>query len=148
LRVEVVGAADAYDLRRRVLRGGRPDAEVAFPEDGRPGAFHLAVRSAGEGDLVAVASFSPEPAPSRAGRRAVHLRGLAVDQAWQCRGVGRCLFEAAVARLRQEGVEVLWANARDSALGFYQRLGMEVVGEGFLLPETGIPHHVVVLDLG
>jgi GNAT superfamily N-acetyltransferase len=148
LHVEVVGAADTYDLRRRVLRGGRPDAEVAFPEDGRPGAFHLAVRSEEGGHIVAVATFSPEPAPSRPGRRAVHLRGMVVAQRWQYHGVGRLLLEAAIARLRQDGVEVLWANARDSALGFYQRFGMEVVGEGFLLPETGIPHHAVVLDLG
>jgi GNAT superfamily N-acetyltransferase len=148
LHVEVVGAADTHDLRRRVLRDGRPDAVVAFPEDGRPGAFHLAVRSEEGGHIVAVATFSPEPAPSRPGRRAVHLRGMAVAQRWQYHGAGRLLLEDAIARLQREGVEVLWANARDSALGFYQRLGMEVVGEGFVLPGSGVPHHVVVLDLG
>ena len=148
MRLEAVGAVDTYDLRRRVLRDGRPDAVVAFPEDGRPGAFHLAVRLEDGGDLVAVASFSAEPAPCRPGRRAVRLRGMAVDQAVQRGGVGRDLFQTAVVRLRQDGVEGLWANARDGALGFYRRLGMEVVGDGFILSESGIPHHVVVLDLG
>jgi len=148
LHIEVVGAADTYDLRRRVLRQGRPDAHVSFAGDRSAGAFHLAVRSAPGGDLVAVASFSPEPAAARPGRQAVRLRGMAVDPMWQGQGLGRLLFEEAVSRLRQAGADVLWANARDSALGFYVRFGMEVVGEGFVPAASGVPHHVVVLDLG
>jgi hypothetical protein len=41
---------------------------------------------------------------------------------------------------------VLWANARDTALGFYVSYGMHVVGDGFVAT-PGLPHHVVVLDL-
>jgi GNAT superfamily N-acetyltransferase len=146
LRVEEIAVADTYDLRRRVLRDGRPDAVVVFGGDDRPGAFHLGIRN--EGSLLAVASFNPEPAPSRPGRRAVRLRGMAVDPACQRRGLGGLLMDDALGRLRGDGVEVLWANARDSALGFYRRFGMEMVGDGFVTPETGLPHHVVVTDLG
>jgi len=52
-----------------------------------------------------------------------------------------------VERLRVEGVAVLWCNARDSAGGFYARMGFEVVGDGFVVPESGIAHHIMVLDL-
>lgn len=144
--VEPVEAAATHPLRRLVLRGGRPDAEVAFPEDERPGSFHLGVRARRDAPLVAVASFSPEPTPLRPGRRAVRLRGMAVEPAHQRRGVGRLLLAEAVRRLQGDGVEVLWGNGRDSALGFYRRFGLEVVGEGFR-NEAGIPHHVVVVDL-
>lgn len=146
MTVEPVAAADTHDLRRRVLRDGRPDASVTFPQDERPGGFHLGVRADSGGPLVAVASFSPEPTPFRPGRRAFRLRGMAVDLGRQGRGIGRLLMESAVARLRAQGVEVLWANGRDSSLGFYERFGMEVVGDGFL-NELGIPHHVVVMDI-
>ena len=50
-------------------------------------------------------------------------------------------------RLAAGGTEVLWCNARDSAAGFYDRLGFEVVGEGFVLPESGFAHHVMLRDL-
>jgi hypothetical protein len=40
---------------------------------------------------------------------------------------------------------VVWAKARDTALGFYLRLGWVVVGEGFVY--NGLPHHTAVLDL-
>ena len=78
----------------------------------------------------------------------MQLRGMAVDSEVQRTGAGRVLLEAAIERLRSEGAEVLWANARDSALAFYERMGMEVVGEGFVSAETALPHHVVVLGRG
>jgi ribosomal protein S18 acetylase RimI-like enzyme len=145
LRVEDVPAEATHDLRWRILRDSRPGAPVEFPEDSRPGVFHLAVRD-GE-TVMAVASFSGEPTPHRPGHRAVRLRGMAVDRPFQHHGLGRLLVTTVIERLRGEGVDVLWCNARDSAAGFYARLGFEVVGEGFVLPESGIAHHVMVRDL-
>lgn len=145
MRVEEVPAEETQDLRRRILRQDRPGAVVVFPEDSRPDAFHLAVRDAGA--ILGVASFSTEATPFRPGRPAVRLRGMAVDGPSQHHGVGRLLVTTAIERLRSGDVAVLWCNARDSAAGFYARLGFEVVGDGFVVPESGIPHHVMVLDL-
>jgi GNAT superfamily N-acetyltransferase len=145
VQVTEIEAAATYDLRRRVLRGGRPDAEVAFSGDQLPGAFHLGVVDEG-GSVLAVATFSPEATPYRPVARAVRLRGMAVEPSWAGRGLGRMLLEAATVRLRQDGVEVLWANVRDQTIGFYRRLGWEVLGESFVT-ETGIPHHVGLVDL-
>jgi GNAT superfamily N-acetyltransferase len=152
VRVEEVPAEATHDLRWRVLRNRRPGASVVFPEDARPGAFHLAVRGPGAGDggsaaILAVASFSPEATPYRPGRRAVHLRGMAVDDPFRHHGLGRMLITTVVGRLRDDGVPVLWCNARDSAGAFYARLGFEVAGEGFVLPESGVAHHVMLRDL-
>ena len=147
MQVVEVPAEDTHDLRWRILRNRRPDAPVVFPEDSRPEAFHLAVRDPAGGTVLAVASFSPEPTPYRPGLPAVHLRGMAVDDPWQHHGLGRLLVTTVIERLRRSGVEVLWCNARDSAAGFYARLGFEVVGDGFVLPESGIAHHVMIRDL-
>ena len=153
MRVEEVPAEATHDLRWRILRNRRPGTPVVFPEDARPGAFHLAVRdgddvhAAGSGAVLAVASFSPEPTPYRPGRSAVHLRGMAVDAPFQRHGLGRLLVTTVVERLQGDGVAVLWCNARDGAGGFYARLGFEVAGEGFMLPESGVAHHVMLRDL-
>jgi ribosomal protein S18 acetylase RimI-like enzyme len=72
---------------------------------------------------------------------------MAVDTGHQRSGIGRQLLDVALERLRNAGFEVLWANARDTALPFYRRLGMEVVGDGFLTSDTKLPHHVVLMDL-
>jgi GNAT superfamily N-acetyltransferase len=135
-----------YDLRRRVLRVGTPSIEFRLPEDTWDGAFHLGAVTEG-GTVVAVASFVPRPTSLRPGRAAVQLRAMAVEPERQRTGAGRVLFAAAIERLRAEGVEVVWADARDSALGFYRRAGMEAVGDGYVTEATGLPHHTVVLDL-
>jgi predicted GNAT family N-acyltransferase len=41
----------------------------------------------------------------------------------------------------------VWAKARDSALDFYLRCGFRVVGEQFMEPASGMPHHLVVREL-
>jgi GNAT superfamily N-acetyltransferase len=134
-----------------VLRGGAADADVSFPQDASAGAFHLAAveRTCAGPDgavTVGVASLYPAPTPWRPAAVAPwQLRGMAVDDAVQSRGVGQALLVAAVERLRAEGADVLWANVRDSATGFYARMGWRTVGEGFL--SVGIPHHVGILEL-
>ena len=139
-----VEAAATHDLRRRALRDHLPDPAVEYPDDDRPGTVHLAVEDDG-GAVVAIATTFPQPTPHRPGARAARLRGMAVDPRWRGGGVGAVLLAAVVDRARADGFQVLWANARDSALGFYARHGWQVVGDGF--ESIGLPHHVVLVDL-
>lgn len=144
--VEEIGPEATHDLRRRVLRQHLPadEVDVDYPADRLPGTFHLGVRDAGT--IVAVASFSVEPAPGRASQRsAVRLRGMAVDHSQQHRGLGRSLLEAALDQLRREAVELCWANARVTALPFYEALGFAAEGDHFT--SLGLPHRLVVLEL-
>lgn len=131
-----MAAAETLDLRGRVLRDGRP--HEGFPEDDWPATFHLGVRD--DGVLVGVASFIPR------GDGTWQLRGMAVEASVQGRGIGRAILAAAEARLRAAGARAAWANGRDSALGFYERLGWRVVGDGYPMG-SGIPHHRIELDL-
>jgi GNAT superfamily N-acetyltransferase len=144
--IREVDVAVTHDLRRLVLRDGRADADVHYDEDAAADSFHLAALDA-EGAVVGVATWAPCPTEHRPGARAWRLRGMAVHPDAQGGGVGSALLAAAIDRLRPLGVEVLWADGRDAALPFYERHGWSVEGEGFLAAH-GIPHHVVVLDLG
>ena len=144
LIVTEVPVETTYDLRRRVLRAGRPDADFTFPEDAAAGTFHLAAQ---DPDVIGVATFIPAPTQDRAGRTTYQLRGMAVDPSRQGQGVGRQLLDAAAERLRAAGVDAVWANARDTALGFYERLGWEIVGDGYVHGPMGLPHHLVIRDL-
>ncbi|MGH9177769.1 MAG: GNAT family N-acetyltransferase [Acidimicrobiales bacterium] len=143
-RVVELEAEATHDLRRRVLRDHVPGADVVNPEDDQPGVVHLGVVD-GEGRVAAVATVSPEPTARRPGRRAARLRSMAVHPDQQGQGLGTQLLAALVARARQDGYQVLWANGRDTALAFYRRHGWEVVGDGF--ESVGLPHHVVLVDL-
>ncbi len=144
--IREVDVAATHDLRRLVLREWRPDADVHYAEDHLPGTFHLAA-VADDGRVLGVATWAATPTERRPGAAAWRLRGMAVHPDQQGAGIGSALLEEAVSRLRPAGVEVLWADGRDSALAFYERHGWSVEGDGFLAA-SGIPHHLVVLDLG
>ncbi|MDA8391849.1 MAG: GNAT family N-acetyltransferase [Actinomycetota bacterium] len=172
VEIAAVSGVATWDLRRRVLRGGRADAKVTFAGDDDPTSFHLgayvstrtqlglgeASGSACGPGLAGVLSVLPESVlpeslhVAESGLQmgakgpSFRLRGMAVDPAWQGRKVGTALWRAAAGELRNRGAELCWANARDSALPFYAHLGWRVVGEGFT-GEQGVPHHLVVIEL-
>lgn len=136
LKVRTASAAEVLPLRGAVLRGGAP--HEGFAEDDLPGTFHLAAEE--DGRIVGVATFLQHDVG------VWQLRGMAVEQGRQGSGIGRLLLDDALVRLRALGATALWANGRDTALGFYERLGWRVVGGGFANVD-GLPHHRVELDL-
>ena len=131
-------------VRARVLRVGTPSTDPRLAEDDLPGAFHLAGRRGGE--LVACVSFCPQDSPLRPGRVGWRFRAMAVDTVLQGTGLGRVILTDGIERARAAGAEVIWANARDSAIGFYESMGMVVEGDGWIDAATAMPHHVVLLD--
>ena len=126
-----VPAEATHDLRSRILRQGGDD--FVFPDDDDRVTVHLAALG-DDGRIVGVASLY---------RRddGWQLRGMAVDDDVQGTGVGRALLEAVHERFRGEH---LWANCRDTAVGFYERMGWRIVGEGYDL--VGMPHHRGEID--
>ena len=129
-----VVAADTEDLRRRVLRGGRP---VALPGDDDTTAFHIGLY---DGDvLLGTGNVRREPAPWAPGVPAWRLRGMATEVGRRGERIGAQVLAALVAHCRENGGGELWCNARTPALAFYGRAGFVVVGEQWVDPEIG-PH--------
>jgi GNAT superfamily N-acetyltransferase len=139
-----ITAEETHPVRLAVLRADTPTKEVVFPGDDAPGVVHLGVRA--DGALVATSTWIPRDAPDGSSP-AVQLRGMATAQHLQGSGVGAALIAAGCAHARSIGAEVVWANARDRALRFYEREGFEVFGDGFVDEVTQLPHHVVIRRL-
>lgn len=146
MRVLEISEFDTHALRRAVLRDGDPDRSVTFPEDSHSGAFHLGVSDADQ-VIIAVSTWIPRPCTEIPQSDAIQLRGMATSAHLQGTGVGGLMFEAGVSRCTVAGFDLLWARARDTALGFYARHGCSVIGSGFIEAETGLPHHIVVRHL-
>jgi GNAT superfamily N-acetyltransferase len=144
--IEIVAPDALYELRRRVLRGGDPQKSVVDRRDMEPTSLHLA--GVVDGVVVAAGSFFPSAPPHEPHRPSVQLRYLATEFDYQGHGVGSLLLRGAESRLASDGVKHLWANARDSALGFYEREGWEIVpGSEHLSEETQLPHTVITKNL-
>jgi GNAT superfamily N-acetyltransferase len=142
--VRVITAAETLPLRQAVLRPGRPLEAARFPGEGAPETRHFGAFR--EGRLLGIASLFPVEMPERPGVRAFQLRGMATAPEARGSGLGRALIAACVAHGRVCGVELLWCNARTSALGFYRKLGWETLGQEFEIPDVG-PHFRMLLRL-
>ena len=71
----------------------------------------------------------------------VRLRQMAVPNNMQGKGVGRALMIFAENIARDLGYKKLCMHARQTAVGFYQKLGYSVSGEPF--EEVTIPHYIM-----
>lgn len=148
MRTAVVPLEDVFELRRRVLRPGRPRNTAAFVEDAHPGVFHVAAYDP-EGAVVACVTFFPEPPPAQLSGEAApahRLRGMASSDAVRGQGYGAAVLRAGMAEARARGAELVWCNGRTAARGFYEHQGFTAVGEEFTLEPAG-PHHVFVAKL-
>ena len=107
---------ETFALRRTVLGWDPPQCRIDSDD-----AAHLAFVD--EGTPVAVVSHAHWPCPDEPGVSARYFWAMAVDAARQRRGLGRMLLDELARRSRIEGEQLLWADARDSAVEFYLRIG-------------------------
>ena len=141
-----VEAPVLWELRRRVLRGNSPTSNVEDPRDLDPTSLHFGGFL--DDVLVVSASFFRSVSPVDPEATSYQLRYMATDFDAQGNGFGARVMSEARRALREVGAQELWANARDSALGFYQATGWtHIEGSEHLSPETQLPHTVIVLRL-
>jgi|TARA_B110000305_G_scaffold237204_1_gene299986 predicted GNAT family N-acyltransferase len=140
--VREVLAQETYSVRKEVLRNNLPLPE-AMEGDFEKFTFHLGMFLNTE--LIGVATFMKNKNSSFNGVQ-YQLRGMATCQNYQHRGVGRKLLFKGIAILKKRNVEVLWCNARVTALSFYDKLGFISVGEEFEIHLVG-PHFVMFKKL-
>ncbi len=131
---------DAEALRISVLGW----AAGAFPGDEDPESMHLAQRD-DSGTVIAVVSFMPHPCPERPHVRSVYVWGMGVLPAWQRRGIGSQLLADVVSEARSQGAGIVWADARETAVPFYQHAGAVVSGPLVKDEVTGLPDRRVIL---
>ena len=121
---------DTVALRHEVLR--KP-LGLAFSQEelaGEKDSFHLASR---DGDqLVACLVLKPLD------EKRLMMRQLAVREDFLKKGFGRELVSYAESFARERGYGEIVLHARETALGFYEKLGYEVEGDSFT--EVGLPH--------
>ena len=132
------GWREMVALRDRLLRaplGLAFDAEQLAAEAGQ---LHLALRL---GPVLAGTLLLLPPSPDGEAK----LRQMAIDPALQKRGLGTMLLRRGEAELRERGAARVRLAARDSAVGFYGRLGYVVDGAPFI--EVTLPHRTMRKDL-
>ena len=115
-----------YQVLRKPLGLSYDPLELAGEKD----SFHLALRKG----AVLVACLVLKPLDERC----IKMRQLAVRESSQGKGVGRELVNYAHSFARERGYAEIVLHARETARGFYWKLGY--VTEGDFFTEVGLPH--------
>ena len=151
--VELVPAAASYPLRHAVLRPHQSIAEVVWENDDEPGTATFGAIERASGAIVGVATVFPEPAPFEAAEAGVppgagsatttwRLRGMATRPDAQGQGIGSSVLNAVLDHVAAAAGDLLWCNARASAVGFYERAGFRTWGPEWVISSIG-PHVVM-----
>jgi len=140
MKVKRISVEQTWPIRNEILRPGLPLEMCQFEEDKLPGATHFG--SYLENDLTGIISayqINPTHIPEGS---CWQFRAMATRENVRGSGHGKALIGAMEAYLCKQGAELSWCNARDTAIGFYQKLGYAPVGEMFDIPGVG-PHWVM-----
>ena len=131
--------AGELDLRYRVLRAplgmGRETVPFSFEDE----AWHFVALDEGGRVVGCVLFYQDAPDGGR-------LFQMAVDPDLQTSGVGRALVHHLEAAVSAAGLSEIHLHARDTAMGFYERIGYVVTGAPFV--EVGLGHHMMARTLG
>ncbi|KAI8959350.1 GCN5-like N-acetyltransferase [Daldinia sp. FL1419] len=159
ISIRSISAEDTYALRQAVLWPNKPLSYVQLPDDLVGKHFGAFVSNSNDGndsdgandygedrcsgcnsrdskqkiseqELVSIISLFDD------GSGAARFRKFATAKLWQGKGVGSALLSYTIDAAAREGATSIWCDARQSALGFYQRFGMSGEGEVFFKGEV------------
>ena len=130
-------------LRKAVLRPYLPaDDPYIMADDHLPTTIAFGALTPDD-ELIGVARITPEPTPFEPWQpHSWRLRGMATSPHARNLGVGSAILAAVTQHIAELGGGILWCNARVSALGLYERAGMQRSGDIWEEPDIG-PHVVM-----
>lgn len=122
-----------FDLRWRVLRAPWQQPRGSERDALDTHSWHRMACLAGREPVGVARLHLIDPATAQ-------IRYMAVEPAFQRRGIGRALTRALEEQAMQLGAGTIVLHARETCVGFYERLGYEVLAPAHTL-FGAIPHH-------
>ena len=138
-RIEIVDPARTFPLRQAVLRPMLSLEEVARRDV--PGLTFAALDERDEvlssGTLLQDVPPAVVPAGATAGRTSFRLRFMATWSDHRSTGLGATVLQALTDHIASTGGGLLWCNAREGAVAFYERAGFVTAGARFVEADIG-----------
>lgn len=126
--IKTINPEEIFPLRRAVLRKNMPNEPHEFSGDFDESTFHLGYFEKNE--LIGIVTLMKNG-------NIAQLRGMAVDEKHQGKGIGKKLVLEAEKILLKNNISKIWMNAREKAVPFYEKLGYKIEGEIFIIKPIG-----------
>lgn len=135
-----ITSQQTFAVRQPVLRPGKGIETCVFEGDDLTTTVHFGVYDSEI--LVGVISVFKASSPYFKEKEQFQIRGMAVLESEQKKGLGEKLVLEAEHYIAQNNGERIWFNAREIAVGFYQKMGYAITGAPFPIADIG-PHYVM-----
>ena len=135
---------ETHLIRQEVLRKGKPIETCYFTGDTEKNTAHFGFFH--EEQLIGVVSVFNSPSSLFQEKSQFQIRGMAVLDKFQQNGIGIQLIQHVENYCRQQKGEVIWFNAREKAVRFYEKNDYQILGDAFEIPDVGI-HFVMYKKL-
>ncbi len=142
--IRLINYQETYVIRQKVLRPGRPLSTCHFLGDELKSTFHLGAFY--KEKLVGIISVFKNDNELFKPENQYQIRGMAVLPDYQQYGFGRKLIEDAEELLKEKSTSLIWCNAREVAVRFYDKQDYKIIGDAFDIPDVGI-HWVMSKEL-
>lgn len=137
LQVKKIPFNKTFAVRHPVLRAGKPVETCYFEGDELLTTTHFGLFL--EEKLLGVLSVFKNECPIIESKKAYQYRGMAILAPYQNKKYGVLLLDAANTWVAEEQGDLIWFNAREKAIGFYERNGFTIFGTVFDIANIG-PH--------
>jgi ribosomal protein S18 acetylase RimI-like enzyme len=134
IEVKLIETKETYPLRIEILRNGIAH-DFQFVGDNDVNTFHIGA-FAGE-VCIGIATCIKKEHDKIEDKEAYQLRGMAVKTDIQNSGIGKLIVDKTIEILHERNCKTVWCNAREKALGFYDKMRFIRVGERFQIPKVG-----------
>ncbi|MBX9808145.1 MAG: GNAT family N-acetyltransferase [Flavobacteriaceae bacterium] len=134
--IKKIASTATFLVRHPVLRAGKPIGSCVFDGDDLETTLHFGLYLAQE--LVGIISLFKKSNPIFKEQNQYQIRGMAVLQNQQKKDFGKALVLHSEAYCKNQNVELIWFNARVEAVGFYEKMGYQNIGNTFEIPDVGV----------
>lgn len=135
ITIREITSKETYAVRQPVLRKGKPIESCVFEGDDLKSTHHFGLFD--DEDLIGIISLFDKINTIFAAQNQAQIRGMAVLDTHQKKGFGEALVKHYETYCNENQVDLIWFNARTAAVGFYQKMNYQTVGEAFDIKDVG-----------
>ena len=142
--LKIISSEDTFPVRHPVLRQGKPIESCFFDGDNLETTVHFGLFL--KAKLVGVISVFKNKNSIFKAENQFRIRGMAILQEYQGKKYGKQLLLGCEMYVLGQKPDLIWFNAREIAVPFYENSGYKIVGEPFEINEIGT-HYIMFKDM-
>ena len=143
-KIQIIESHTTFAVRHLVLRSGKPQESCRFEGDDFTTTTHFGLFF--NEKLIGVSSVFKNKNSLFHVENQFQIRGMAVLQEFQKKNFGKELMNRCEAYCTDKNADLIWFNARENAVQFYEKLGYQKVGDSFSIAEIGV-HFVMKKEI-